>query len=155
METVQVSEVATRTGEGFSEDGMWVTYDLANPDGGSWKVKIHQRKGVAFAGPTEVTIQGDGEITSGTIRNIPIVNARKRLRRLQDDRAELWNEGHRRLTLEDFVAEYKKVFATGSQFPVLETARRLGITRNQAGDRARKARDKGLLERPEAGWRGR
>jgi hypothetical protein len=95
-------------------------------------------------------------VTGEVLRAIPLSDARRRIKQIQREWADLhppeWDEVERLSTDREwasFAAAYAHVVAQGERSPVTLMARHLGRSRNTVAARVRMARDKGLLTKPD------
>lgn len=163
MRKVQVSDAAVLLSEGAADGRAFVLYDVLG-----WSVTLRvSLAGPIVNGPEAVEIRPFGDpdgyemaaltdgVTTGVLRALPLQDARKRLARLKAQADEVRGDSPalpERLGTPvewaQFASLYASAVASGETSPVTNVARRLGLPRNTASARVRRAREMGLLTRP-------
>lgn len=146
-----------------------VTYSVL----GCWLVEVRAHELLPWDGPEElrVSFATDAEsaesdvaladqtngITTEVLRAVPLVDARKRLRRLRAKSRARRLAGSREIprrleTNQDwaaFAAAYADAVAAGNRQPLVHLSAELGVGRNTLSARVRRLRALGLLTRPD------
>lgn len=171
IETVRVSDSATRIGQGVDGAWAWVRYDL-----GGWVAQARAQLEAPFDGPQEVSVVLDmsdeglgdavdladagGGVTAEVLRSLPLGDARKVLRRLRAEAlarrdTDAYALPKRMVSLDDwvlFARAYARSASRNVQQPMAHLARATGLSPNTVAARVRRAQELGLLENSDGGW---
>lgn len=162
-EDVPVSGGIVRTHSGWRGCSAWVTYEMP----GGWIVRVEADVTAADYAPVSVTVQSKLEaggaphgLTASVLRQVPMNDARKVLRRrhadalaaqdILDDRVSAYDLLPKRLgsdvDWQSFARAYARAVARNPEHPVDHIARLTGLSPNTIAARVRRAREMRLLE---------